>query len=88
MEEIQFASKIGHGYQTHCDFLQREWSTCIERTSFHVQQLGKEFYRKKRISGNIGKPMKNEIAKVLIEENGDTEKAAQRCCTNRINMVC
>ena len=88
LEEIQLASKIGHRYQSHCDFLQREWNTCIERTSFRVVQLGEEFHRKKRMSGNIGKPMKKEIVKVLIEEHGDTEKAAQRCCTNRLNMVC
>ena len=88
MEEIQLASKLGHGYQTHCGFLQREWKdSFIELTAFRVEQLGEEFYRKKRVSGNIGKPLKNEIVKVLIEEHGDIEKAAQRCCANRLKMV-
>ena len=40
------------------------------------------------MTGSIGIPKKSEIIKALIEERGDCEKAAQRCCTNRINMVC
>lgn len=88
LEEIQLASEIRHGYQTHYEFLQREWRTYIERTSFRVNQLGEEFHREKRMSGSIGRPKRNEIVRALIEEHGDCEKAAQRCCKNRINMVC
>ena len=88
LEEIQLATELRHGHQTHCDFLQREWNSYIERTLFRVDQLGEEFHRKRRMTGNIGKPKRNEIIKALIEERGDCEKAAQRCCTNRIKMVC
>ena len=88
LEEIQLASKMRHGYKSHCDFLQREWNSMIERTSFRVTQLGEEFHRNKRMTGTIGKTKRKEIVKALIEEHGDSEKAAQKCCTNRIKMVC
>ena len=88
LEEIQLASEMRHGYQTHCDFLQREWNSIIERTTFRVDQLGEEYHRKKNISGNIGKAKKQEIVKALIEEHGDCERAAQKCCANRMRMVC
>ena len=87
IEEIQLASEIGHRYQTHYEFLQKEWNTYIERTTFRVNQLGEEFHREKRMTGSIGRPKRNEIVRALIEECGDCEKAAQMCCKNRINMV-
>ena len=77
-----------HGYRSHCHFLQREWNAIIEHTSFRIIQLGEEFYRNKRMSGTIGKPKRKEVVTALIEERGDSEKAAQRCCINRIKMVC
>ena len=88
LEEIQLASEMRHGYRSHCDFLLKEWNAIIERTSFRIIQLGNEFHRNKRMSGTIGKPKRKEIVTALIEEHGDSEKAAQRCCTNRIKMVC
>ena len=88
LEEIQLASKMSHGYKSHCDFLLREWNGMIERTSFRITQLGEESHRSKRMTGTIGKPKRREIVNALIEEHGDCEKAAQRCCTNRIKMVC
>ena len=88
IEEIQLASEIGHKYQTHYEFLQREWNTYIERTSFRVNQLGEEFHREKRMNGSIGRPKRKEIVRVLIEEHGDCEKAARKCFENRINLVC
>ena len=87
MEEIQLASEMSHGYKSHCDFLLKEWNSIIERTSFHFTQLGEEFHRNKRTTSTIGKPKRKEIVKALIEEHGDSEKAAQRCCTNRIRTV-
>ena len=88
LEEIQLASEMRHEYRSNCDFLLREWNAIIERTSFRVTQLGEDFHKNKRMSGTIGKPKRKEIVTALIEEHGDSEKAAQRCCTNRIKMVC
>ena len=87
LEEIQLASKMSHGYKSHCDFLLREWNGMIERTSFRITQLGEEFHRNKRMTGTIGKLKRKEIVNALIEEHGDSEKAAQKCCKNRIKMV-
>jgi len=40
------------------------------------------------MTGTIGRPKRKEIVKVLIEEGGDCDKAAQKCCMNRMKMVC
>ena len=76
-----------HGYKSHCDFLLKEWNSIIEQTSFYFTELGEEFHRSKKMTGSIGKPKRKEIVNALIEEHGDCEKAAQRCCTNRIKTV-
>ena len=85
LEEIQLDSDR---YKSHCDFLLRKWNPIIEHTSFRVIQLDKEYHRNKRMSGTIGKPKRKEVVNALIEEHGDSERAAQRCCTNRIKKVC
>ena len=87
MEEIQLATRLQHGYRSPCDFLKREWNGYIEQTMFQAVQYSDEEHRKRRMNGSIGQLNKNEIVKVLIEEGGDCNKAAQRCCMNRMRMV-
>ena len=86
LEEIQLAVKMQRGYGA-CNFLLKEWSHYIERTTFLVNQIGTEIHRKKNITGSIGNPQRREIVQFLVEEHGDCEKAAQKCCDSRMKKV-
>ena len=81
------ASQLQHGYRSASEFLSREWHDYIERTIFQAGQYSDDEHRKRRMNGSIGRPYRNEIVKVLIEERGDCDKAAHKCCMNRMKMV-
>ena len=54
---------------------------------FIVNQLSEAEHKKRRMTGSIGQPRKGEIVQYLIEEGGNCERAAQKCCDNRLKMV-
>ena len=85
LEEIQLAAKIKRGRA--CDFLLKEWGHYVERTAFRINQISADIHKKKNISGNIGNPQRREVVQFLIEEHGDCEKAAQKCCDSRMKKV-
>ena len=81
------ATQLQHGYRSPSDFLLREWHDYIERTKFRAGQYSDEEHRKRRMTGSIGRPNRKEVVKVLIEEGGDCDRAARKCCMNRMKMV-
>ncbi|XP_065915142.1 uncharacterized protein [Dysidea avara] len=87
LEEIQLATQLQHGYRSPSSFLLREWHNYIERTKFQAGQYSDEEHRKRRMFGSIGRPNRKEIVKVLIEEGGDCDRAARKCCMNRMKMI-
>ena len=87
LEEIQVATELQHNYQRPSDFLAREWNNYVERTMFLVNQLSIEEHKKRKMTGNIGNPDRREIIQYLIEEGGNCDKAAQKCCASRLKMV-
>ena len=54
---------------------------------FLVNQLSEAEHKKRRMTGSIGQPRKGEVVQYLIEEGGNCERAAQKCCDNRLKMV-
>lgn len=54
---------------------------------FTVGQLSDAEHKKRKMTGSIGRPGRGEIVRYLIEEGGNCERAAQRCCENRLKMV-
>lgn len=87
LEEIRVATELPHSFHRPCDFLSREWNNYIDRTMFLVNQLSEAEHRKRRMTGSIGQPRRGEIVQYLIEEEGSCERAAQKCCDNRLKMV-
>ena len=87
LEEIRVATELQHDFHKPCEFLSREWNNYIDRTVFLVNQLSEAEHRKRKMTGSIGRPNRREIVKYLIEESGNCERAAQKCCNNRLKMV-
>ena len=90
MRELQLATELFTRYNRRSpfDFLQNEWRNLIDHAWYQVSEIGKVEHQKRKMVGGIGRPSKEEVRKLLIEERGDCQRAAKKCCETRMKKVC
>ena len=90
MDELQLATELFARYnrRTPYDFLQYEWRNLIDHAWYRAGEIDRSEHQKRKMVGGIGHPSKEEVRKLLIEEYGDCERAAKKCCETRMRKVC